>query len=236
MAFLKHDAEDDVRLADAFRDHVKDRAFPCVGAKSALASGSLDIKLCHDITSAWDDLVIHRELLDWSQRYQADLESGNAGFRSLAIVFRQSRTMSEQVFERHMWERIQSLSDKDDWLKQPYDTSVSADTDDPHFGLSFGGQAYFVVGMHPGASRPARRFERPAMVFNLHDQFVQLRESQRYERMREAILERDKALAGDINPMLKQHGEASEAAQYSGRQVGDDWQCPLRSRARENEQ
>jgi len=236
MALLEHDAKDDARLADAFRDHVKDRAFPCVGAKSALATGSLEIKLCHDITSAWDDLVIHRELLQWSRGYQKDLASGAAGFRSLAIVFRQSRAMSEQVFEQHMWERIQSLSDKDDWLEQPYDTSVSADTDDPHFGLSFGGQAYFVVGMHPGASRPARRFERPSMIFNLHDQFVQLRQSQRYERMRETILDRDKALAGDINPMLKRHGEASEAAQYSGRQVGDDWECPLRTRESADDQ
>ena len=129
-----------------------------------------------------------------------------------------------------MWDRIQSLSDKDDWLQQPYDDAVSANTDDPHFGLSFGGQAYFVVGMHPNASRPARRFERPVMVFNLHDQFVQLRASQRYERMRKTILDRDKALAGNINPMLQRHGEASEAAQYSGRQVGNDWQCPLRGR------
>lgn len=236
MALFEHDAKDDARLADAFRGHVKDRAFPCVGAKSALATGSLEIKLCHDIASAWDDLVIHRELLQWSQGYRKDLATGKAGFRSLAIVFRQSRAMSEQVFEQHMWERIQSLSDKDDWLQQPYDPSVSADTDDPHFGLSFGGQAYFVVGMHPGASRPARRFERPAMVFNLHDQFVQLRESQRYERMRETILDRDKALAGNINPMLKRHGEASEAAQYSGRQVGDDWECPLRTRESADDQ
>lgn len=230
MPILTPDKQDDLRLADAFRAHVRDAAFPCVGAKSALAKGTLQINLCHDITSAWDDLIIHRDLLSWSREYAIDAEDGDPGFRSLAIVFRQSRLMSEQVFEGHMWDRIQSLSDKDDWLGQPYDEAVSADADDPHFGLSFGGQAYFVVGMHSNASRPARRFERPAMVFNLHDQFVQLRESQRYERMRETILDRDKALAGDVNPMLQRHGEASEAAQYSGRQVGDDWQCPLRTR------
>lgn len=236
MAFLKYDAEDDARLAEAFRNYVKDRAFPCVGAKSALATGSLEIKLCHDITSAWDDVLIHRDLLTWSRDYVIDRDGGKIQFRSLAIVFRQSRVLSETVFEQQMWERIQSLSDKDDWLEQPYDPSVSNDTDDPHFALSFGGQAYFVVGMHPGASRPARRFERPTMVFNLHDQFVQLRETQRYERMRETILARDEALAGDINPMLKRHGEASEAAQYSGRQVGDDWECPLRARGRVDDQ
>jgi hypothetical protein len=30
--------------------------------------------------------------------------------------------------------------------------------------------------------------------------------------------------------MLARHGEASEAAQYSGRQVPSDWTCPFRHR------
>ena len=65
-------------------------------------------------------------------------------------------------------------------------------------------------------------------MFNLHDQFERLREAGRYERMREKIIDRDRALAGDSNPMLARHGEASEARQYSGRQVGPDWRCPFR--------
>ena len=33
------------------------------------------------------------------------------------------------------------------------------------------GEAFFVVGQHPGASRTARRYTRPTLIFNLHDQF-----------------------------------------------------------------
>ena len=44
----------------------------------------------------------------------------------------------------------------------------------------------------------------------------------------EAILDRDRTLAGDINPMLARHGESSEARQYSGRAVDDGWTCPFR--------
>ena len=73
------------------------------------------------------------------------------------------------------------------------------------------------------------------MVFNLHDQFEKLREGGRYERMRDAILERDRQLAGNINPMLARHGESSEARQYSGRMVGDDWKCPFRDPRLERE-
>ena len=88
---------------------------------------------------------------------------------------------------------------------------LRADPGNPHFSLSFGGEAFFVIGLHPRASRPARRFCRPVLVFNLHDQFERLREQGRYERMREKIMARDEALAGSPNPMLARHGEGSAA-------------------------
>ena len=45
--------------------------------------------------------------------------------------------------------------------------------------------------------------------------------------MRETILDRDRKLAGDINPMLARHGDASEAPQYSGRLVDPSWTPPF---------
>lgn len=208
---------------DELLERVAARDFPCVGAKSALARGTLEVLVCHSLTSAWDDVRIHSELLEWARDWRNDPN----GLRSLAVVFEGPGDLTEKEFEALMWERIQSLTDKDAWRGQPYDHRVSADPDDPHFSLSFGGEAFFVVGLHPNASRPARRFPRPTLIFNLHEQFENLREEGRYERMRERILERDIALAGDINPMLARHGEASEARQYSGRKVGEDWQCPF---------
>lgn len=205
------------------RARIADSGFPCVGAKSALARGTLKVLVGHSLTSGWDDVRVHSELLDWAAAYRAE----PGGLRSLAVVFDGPRDLDEHGFENAMWERIQSLADKDAWRGQHYDARVSPDPDDPHFSLSFGGEAFFVVGLHPGASRPARRFPRPTLVFNLHDQFERLREEGRYERMREAILERDEALAGTVNPMLSRHGESSEARQYSGRAVEDGWTCPF---------
>lgn len=118
-------------------------------------------------------------------------------------------------------------SRKDAWHGQSYDERVSSDPGSPQFSLSFGGKAFFVVGLHPSASRPARRFERPVLVFNLHDQFECLREQGRYEPLRSKIIERDVAVAGSVNPMLSRHGETSEARQYSGRAVTDDWAAPF---------
>lgn len=194
-----------------------------MGAKSALGTDSLHIETARDLTSAWNDIEIHASLLEWSERYADD----PTGLRSLAVVFASPIDLNEAEFERAMWERLQSLTDKDAWRGHRLSPEVSSDPTDPHFSLSFGGQAYFVVGLHPNASRMARRTPYPTLVFNLHDQFQQLRASQRYEQMRAAILERDLKLEGSISPMLARHGEESEARQYSGRRVSEDWKCPF---------
>lgn len=217
----QHDAQH--ALEQQMFAHVEDAAFPCVGAKAALARGTLEVLACNSIDSAWDDVRIHDRLLHFAERYRRDPQL----YRSFAVIFEGPDDLSEEAFERALWARVQSLSDKDVWRGQHYDDSVSADPTNPHFSLSFGGEAFFIVGLHPNASRPARRFARPAMVFNLHDQFERLRADGRYEGMREKIMRRDEVLAGSRNPMLARHGEMSEARQYSGRVVDDDWSCPF---------
>lgn len=218
--------DSDHPLAKRFADFIADAAFPCVGAKSALAKSQIRFVVGRDMRSAWDDLRIYPNLLDLAQSYARKPTL----FHSLAVLFERDSDLDEAGFEACLWDRIASLTDKDDWHGQRPDPRVSANPDDPHFSLSFGGEAFFVVGLHPRASRPARRFERPALIFNLHDQFEQLRASGAYDKMRSTIIARDVALAGDPNPMLAQHGTISEARQYSGRAVGEDWACPFSGR------
>ena len=219
---------DHAALVAALMGHIADREFPCVGAKSALNSERLKVMTAWQLTSAWDDIPIHSELIEWSDHYDQD----SSGLRSFAVVFSGPTDLNEEAFEAAMWDRLCSLAAKDGWRGQRYDPDVSSDPADPHFSLSFGGRAYFVVGMHPQASRTARRTPYPTLVFNLHDQFEKLRVDDRYEQLRKAILARDEQLDGSINPMLSRHGEVSEARQYSGRQVGEDWECPLTIRDR----
>ncbi|MDQ3079430.1 MAG: YqcI/YcgG family protein [Pseudomonadota bacterium] len=213
-------------LAQRFRTFITDRSFPCVGAKAALQRDGMRFVVARDFRSAWDDLRIMPALLDLAKSYRDDPEP----FQSLIVLFETGAPEDEHSFEQGLWTRLQSLSDKDEWLGQPGDPRVSHDPDDPHFAMSFGGEGFFVVGLHPQASRPARRFETPAMVFNLHDQFETLRADGRYGKLRDAILERDLASAGSSNPMLAQHGSSSSARQYSGRVVGGDWRCPFAGR------
>ena len=210
-------------LAERFRVFVRDRAFPCVGAKSAVGRGQMKFVVARDIQSSWDDLRIYAALLKFATAYRDDPKL----FQSFVVLFEAPAQIDEDQFERALWTRVQSLADKDAWHGQDYDPRVSPDPQSPHFSLSFGGEGFFVVGLHPCASRPARRFERPVLVFNLHDQFERLRAEQRYEPLRKSIIERDVAIAGSANPMLARHGEISEARQYSGRAVDLDWNCPF---------
>jgi FPC/CPF motif-containing protein YcgG len=211
-------------LATHFRSMIDDPLFPCVGAKSALAKGTMEILIARDIRSNWDDRRIYEGLTKIVSTYR----SNRALFQSFAVIFEGPTDTSESEFEEYLWARAESLTNKDTWLGKSLDPRVSDNPEDPHFSLSFDGEAFFIVGLHPAASRPARRFERPVLVFNLHDQFEQLREQGKYEKMRAKIIERDVTLAGTANPMLARHGEISEARQYSGRMVAEgDWKCPF---------
>jgi FPC/CPF motif-containing protein YcgG len=45
--------------------------------------------------------------------------------------------------------------------------------------------------------------------------------------MRETIRARDMKLQGTLNPNLSDFGKQSEARQYSGRAVEQNWKCPF---------
>lgn len=211
------------RLCRQFHDFVARADFPCVGAKAAKARGGLTLMTARSITSAWDDLTIATRLLNFAKAWRRK----PLLFRTFVVLFDGPRRLTELEYEQALWARLQSLSDKDRWLGQAHDPQLSADPENPHFGLSFGGEGFFAVGLHPGASRRSRRFAAPAIAFNLHGQFRQLRRDGRYEPMRARILERDEATSGSRNPMLARHGETSEARQYSGRQTEENWTCPF---------
>jgi len=86
----------------------------------------------------------------------------------------------------------------------------------PAWAFSFGGEAYFVIGMSPVSDRIARRFPWPLLVFNAHATLRALREAKMFERMKHVIRTRDSELEGEPNRHLFDHGVVSEASQYSG--------------------
>ena len=125
-----------------------------------------------------------------------------------------------------MWRKLQQLHDIDTCM-HGWDNQVDENPHSPNFSFSLGGKAFFIIGLHPGAKRKSRRFERPALVFNLHEQFELLREQGKFEDLRGHIRQQDEAFCGSKNTLLQNHGEQSEAYQYSGKQQPKRWQCPF---------
>lgn len=209
-----------VAVRAQFAAFVADPAFPCLGAKAALNVGSYQLCTYDKLAGAETAAQLHADLVAFTG---SDLVRAQE-YASFIAVFRAPLSLGEEKFEQLLWSQLQQLHALDE---QPWDPLVSSDSASPRFSFSLGGQALYVVGLHGGSSRLARRFPWPALVFNPHEQFEKLRSDGKWKRMRNTIRQRDVALQGSINPMLNDFGEASEARQYSGRVVEENWQPPF---------
>lgn len=210
-------------LVKAFEAFIGRAAFPCLGAKAAQARRGITFLTAGSLASSTSDSAIVQALQDF-----ASISPSSRPFASFVALFPDTPALCEERFEAFLWERLQAIHNLDA-PRYPWDPGVSSDPDSPEFSLSVGSRAFYVVGLFPGASRPARRFECAALVWNLHSQFELLREQGRYDRLRSSITERDIAASGSRNPMLADHGAVSEARQYSGRVVGPGWRCPFKA-------
>jgi FPC/CPF motif-containing protein YcgG len=212
-----------VASADEFGELLSERIlgpeYPCLGARSVFKRERATVVL-HDDLEAPETA---RTLLEQLREYAATVDP-EEGFVSFVAGFRGPEVRDEKHFEEMLWALLQRLHDVDE---QPWAPEVSADPNDPHFAFSVAGTPFFIVGLHPKASREARRMPLPVLVFNLHEQFESLREEGGFERMRDTIRRRDEELQGSINPMVSDHGETSEARQYSGRKLEKAWEAPF---------
>lgn len=208
-----------------FFEFIGDATYPCVGAKSALARGSIET---HEF-AALGDLGNDHVILDGLSQFVAMIEGSACEgevVNSYVAIFRGPFDMDELCFESSMWSQLWRIHELDMLAGNHSAGDVSSDADSPRFSLSVAGHPFFLIGLHAHASRIARRFSHPVLVFNSHRQFEKLRGDHRYGKMQAAIRARDIKLQGSVNPNLSDFGEASEARQYSGREVESGWRCP----------
>ncbi len=209
---------EEIRIA--FDDFIIGRDHPCIMAQTVFTMDKVDFHIYEHPGS----LETARMILQDLKKYVATYDFESNDFQSFIAAFRGTPEYTEEEFETMLWEQLQLLHDLDDTT---WDREVSSDPENPDFSFSLAGRAFFIVGMHPNSSRKARQSPVPSIAFNLHWQFEKLREMGTFETVRDKIRERDIELQGSINPMLKDYGQESEARQYSGRKVGEDWKCPF---------
>jgi uncharacterized protein len=213
------------RLTARFNAFIDEDHSPCVGAKAALSRDALRTAEFSTLGDKKNDRILLAALTDFASMIAAG-DYAPTTVHSFAALFHTPFATGELRFENLLWHQLWRLHRLDALRGTRQACDVSSDTDSAEFSLSIADHPFFVIGMHPGASRIARRFRHPALVFNSHRQFEQLRADGRYARMQKAIRKRDRALQGSVNPNLADFGVAPEARQYSGRKVGNDWQCP----------
>ena len=205
-------------LADKiqFKNFIIEENHPCVMAQTVFSMDQVDFHVYDDFGSKNTARKILRDLKNYLSKY--DFDSND--FFTFMASFRGRKEYTEKQFEELLWKQLEFIHELDD---QPWDPTVSSDPANKNFSFSIAGKAFYMVGLHPNSSRKARQSPAPTIAFNLHWQFEKLREMGAYQNVRDKIRERDRELQGDNNPMLEDFGETSEARQYSGRKVGEDW-------------
>lgn len=208
-----------------FRSFVLQDRFSCVGAKGAVSSGGYRFGLYDGFPSREGTQGLARDLAS----FVAELPHMTARYKTFVAVFNDT-SLDEASFEARLWQQLRALHDVDrayfDW-----DPGVASDPSDPSFAFSVASHGFFVVGMHPAASRISRRFAFPTLVFNSHHQFDDLKASGHFAKIKEIVRERECSLEGSLNPNLADYGVASEARQYSGRAVEEEWVCPFQPKS-----
>lgn len=204
-------------------DFIKTNDHPCLSAQSVVNNEALTIGEYNTLGSEASAAALAKDLTLFIEN-RISIKSRLVSFMA---VFQMPEMLTEKQFEDLLWKQLELLHSVD--TKQ-WDAAVSNDPEDRNFSFSFGGKAFYIIGMHPKSSRMARQFPYPALVFNLHQQFEELRGDGHYDKMRDIIRERDRKLQGSVNAMVADHGTSSEAKQYSGRKVDESWKCPFHNK------
>lgn len=219
----------DINVVTSFNEFLCKSAYPCVGAKIAHNKGRIELHSFQNIHDDKEDRLLLTRLYDFIERYNHQKHI----FFSFVCIFTHCEVGSDAGFERALWARLQALHEKDSHT-YAWDGRVSNNPADTNFSFSLGGEGFFIIGLNPYSNRRSRKFQYPAIVFNLHSQFQQLKDEDKFDSMKNQIRKNDAVFCGQLNATLADHGEASEARQYSGRAVGRNWQCPFSPRS-ENE-
>jgi len=224
----KHSDFDEIhakeRAYKAFEDFILTSDHPCLMAQTAFEMDQVDLNIYNQLGT----MEAAESILRGLEKYLMEYDFDTNNYYTFLAVFKNPETLTEKEFETLLWQQLQQIHELDN---EAWDPAVEQDANNDQFSYSVLGKAFYVVGMHPNSSRKARQSPLPSIAFNLHWQFEQLREMGAYESLRDRIRERDKKLQGSVNPMMQDFGSSSEARQYSGRKVEEDWKCPFHAKS-----
>ena len=191
-------------------EKIRSDSFACVGGKAVVNKDRYQMNIYSEMTNEKDIQRLYADLCKFSDEVTIDMDNYLTSF---IAIFKDVQVEDEEKFNDLLWNLLQSLNDID---VIPWNDKVSSDIYSPNFSFSLAGTAFFVIGMHPKASRISRRFPYATIVFNNRESFNILRKRGLFEKFQEATRKNDIRIQGTINRTLADFGDRSEALQYSG--------------------
>jgi hypothetical protein len=210
-------------IHEMLREHILSKKFPCVFGKSIFVKNQYIISFYDSIKSEKSLLQLGEDLLRFKNEQKQKYSNK---FSSFVSVFLDCSTINnEEEFDNSLWEALSFLNKQD---QHDWDQSVSSNPADGNFSFSFGGRAYFVIGLNKYSTRLSRQFKYHVLVFNARYLFDKLRELGTMEKYRQIIRKRDINFQGYINQNLVNYSSTdSEAKLYGGKHVDINWLCPF---------
>ena len=207
-------------------DLINEQSYPCIMAKKVSMLDNIYYLEGNDLQDLTTNII--KKTLSKLYFQIDEISKSKNEYHSIIIEFKKTQIESEVQFEKLLWDYLQALHDEDA-KSYSWNNTVDKDPNSNFFSFSLKEESFYIIGIHPKSSRPARRSKYPAIVFNRHSQFEQLRKKGVFKSVRDTIRKRDTFYSGNLNPMVEDFGERSETSQYSGRKVDQEiWVCPLK--------
>ncbi len=186
--------------------------FPCIMAKTVSRIGYLKTLTLQDIESEKNIIQFQKNIYQFIDHYHSCPDT----LHSFVLIIENAEYYSFERFEEKFWNFLITINHLDKVLHL-HDDRVDADPQSDNFSFSLMEEAFFILALHPRSPRWSRQFSFPAIVFNPHQQFENLRTNGLFIKIRDIIRKKDQLLQGFTNPMLSDFGDKSEVYQYTGR-------------------
>lgn len=195
--------------------------YPCVAALKSYHNDEYFVGFYQKFGSgeSWKDL--RQDLLFFLKEQR----KSSSIYLSFWAIF-EDDDLSEEDFESGLWKELSHLTSLED-RDEDWKSKFSSEPQDPNFRFCMDGSEFFVVGLHSASSRTSRRFSKPTLIFNVFEQFEELKKIGQFDAMVETNRKRDVKFQGSVNPMALEHGEQWESIQFSGKNNSREWKCPF---------
>src|SRR5688500_12391791 len=111
MAEIQHEA-----IIRDFQELVLNETYPCVAARSAMSRKHIPCYVADHIACGRDD----KQILEFLYGFILNFRMEKTNFHSAAVIFKAPETITEEIFDTYLWQRLQSLSQLDA-VNFPYD-------------------------------------------------------------------------------------------------------------------